>query len=117
MPWISRSSKRSFIDGRKMSLLGWMAGGLSSFQIMLPKSSGQVSDRHIGVEGEDEVVLGKVGQGSCPIDCTQCGKQGFGGDNRKIMVAVPGTILWSHWVSPPTQMALNLFTFHGSIHK
>lgn len=100
-----------------MSLLGCMAGGLSLSQIMLPKSSGQVFSHHIGVEREDEVVLGKVGQGSCPIDCTHCGKQGFGGDNRKIMVAVPGTILWSHRASPLTEMALNLFTFHESIHN
>lgn len=79
-----------FIDGRKLSLLGWMEGDLPSPQTVVPKSSGQVFKHHSGVEREDEVVMGKVGEGSCPIDCTHCGKQG------KVLVAVPGSILWSH---------------------
>lgn len=118
VPWISVSCRRSFIDGRKMSLLGWMAGGLSSSQTMLLKSSGQVFHEQIfgAVEREDEVVLGKMGKSSCSTDCTHCGKQGFGGDNRKVVVAVPRTILWSHWATSPTQMASNFFTFQESTH-
>lgn len=94
-----KASERStwiFIDGRKLSLLGWMEGDLPSAQTMLPKRSGQVFKHHFGVEREDEVVMGKVRKGSCPIDCTHCGKQRFGGEKGKVWVAVPGSILWSH---------------------
>lgn len=89
--WISASSRRSFIDGSKMSLLGWMAAGLSSSQTMLPKScpKGQVFKHHNGVEREDEVVMGKEGKGSCPIDCTHCRKQGFGGGSVRDHPLVP----------------------------
>lgn len=37
-------------------------------------------------------------------------------ENRDLGMAVSGTILWSHWASPPTQMVFNPFTFLDSIH-
>lgn len=78
----------ALLDGRKVSVLGWMARGLPSTPTMLPKCSGEVLNA-MGVRSrEDEAATGKAGKDSCPINCTHRGKQGFGGKNIKVTFAV-----------------------------
>ena len=87
-PVSQQATGTALLASRKMSLLGWMARGLSPSPAVLPKSSGEVLSTMWVRSREDEVASGKVGKDSCPIDFTHRGKQGFGGKNIKVMLAL-----------------------------